>query len=618
MSGLAAAFPAWSQPVSEFETACTSGEVTCLTQGWNEEQRSWWYTTTQGSRLLPLSWALALKTADGSTAMYGSANLEGLGYLTNPVSRDNPYGLPVGFVVDHEDSRRADLMCDRFPEICQSRTMREPWVGLNCSACHTTEITFQDTRFRVDGAPTLANFDGLVNGTEDALRATLADGQRYRLFAKQVLGGSLDPDKVASLELQIIEQLAWMEELRLLNHSNVAAGPARLDAQGHILTKVSMINGAQSPSAEFSSDAPASYPFIWNTHQQEKLQWNGIVGAILNVPIFGRTTDIGALIRNVSEVIGVFAHVEANRGWAALGYDSSVRVTEMVGLERLLAQLRSPEWPQDILGPINPTLAAEGRQLFEENCRACHAHLASSDLATPAGDQMVNLLKSGTDVFLACNTFLRTTDAGNMSGQWTFGVFGDRIGEFDLTRKMLVNAAVGSIFGKASELLVALFSDIEPSREAVAMALPAGEILPGVPEGVRKDRARECLSADDPLLAYKSRPLNGIWATAPYLHNGSVPTLYDLLLPPKARNIATADPEPTGPTRPESFGVGSREFDTRNVGFMTDTAQSPWVYNVRDEDGNIIAGNSNAGHDYGNASFTDEQRLAIVEYLKGL
>ncbi|MFD2883423.1 hypothetical protein ACFS4T_14020 [Pseudomonas lini] len=37
------------------------------------------------------------------------------------------------------------------------------------------------------------------------------------------------------------------------------------------------------------------------------------------------------------------------------------------------------------------------------------------------------------------------------------------------------------------------------------------------------------------LLAYKARPLTGIWATAPYLHNGSVPTLNDLLLPPRQR-----------------------------------------------------------------------------------
>src|SRR5690606_24698234 len=66
------------------------------------------------------------------------------------------------------------------------------------------------------------------------------------------------------------------------------------------------------------------------------------------------------------------------------------------------------------------------------------------------------------------------------------------------------------------------------------------------------------------LLSYKARSLNGIWATAPYLHNGSVPSLYDLLLPKKR----PGDPE-EGEYRPDEFMVGSREFDPVKVGFRT-------------------------------------------------
>jgi len=53
----------------------------------------------------------------------------------------------------------------------------------------------------------------------------------------------------------------------------------------------------------------------------------------------------------------------------------------------------------------------------------------------------------------------------------------------------------------------------------------------------------------------QGRSLNGIWATAPYLHNGSVPTLWDLLLPASQR--------------PKSFKVGAREFDPDKVGFKS-------------------------------------------------
>jgi hypothetical protein len=58
------------------------------------------------------------------------------------------------------------------------------------------------------------------------------------------------------------------------------------------------------------------------------------------------------------------------------------------------------------------------------------------------------------------------------------------------------------------------------------------------------------------LSTYRARPLDGIWATAPYLHNGSVPNLYQLLLPAEQR-ITT-------------FKVGSDQFDPVKVGFVTD------------------------------------------------
>ncbi|MCF7702225.1 di-heme-cytochrome C peroxidase, partial [Loktanella sp. M215] len=363
-------------------TACSAGGVTCLDQGWDDTQRSWWYSTSQGSRLLPLSWALSLKTEDGRDAMFGPANLSRLGYLSNPVSRDNPHGLPVGFVVDEDRGRGADLMCDTFPETCLSRTMRTPWIGLNCAACHTAEIAYAGTVMRIDGAPANADFDSLVSGTEAALRATRDAPDRWAQFARAVLGSD-DADAILSLRTQVDEQIDWMARLSAFNASHVIAGPARLDAQGHILAKVAAINGAPDAVPVIRSDAPASYPFIWNTHQQEKLQWNGIADAVQTIRILGHDTGVGALIRNTSEVIGVFAHVEADRGWAALGYDSSVRVTAMVNLERQLARLNSPLWPEALLGPIDTDLAAQGAEIFDRSCASCHAPLGHGDLTTP-------------------------------------------------------------------------------------------------------------------------------------------------------------------------------------------------------------------------------------------
>ena len=96
-------------------------------------------------------------------------------------------------------------------------------------------------------------------------------------------------------------------------------------------------------------------------------------------------------------------------------------------------------------------------------------------------------------------------------------------------------------------------------------------------------------------IGYKARPLNGIWATAPYLHNGSVPSLAELLKPAAAR-------------KPQ-FHVGGAEFDPANVGFVDDPSQP--IFDT------TLPGNSNKGHEYG-ANLTDTQRRELLEYLKSL
>ena len=114
----------------------------------------------------------------------------------------------------------------------------------------------------------------------------------------------------------------------------------------------------------------------------------------------------------------------------------------------------------------------------------------------------------------------------------------------------------------------------------------------------------------NPLLAYKARPLNGIWASAPYLHNGSVPTLYDLLLP--------AD------QRPKTFLVGSREFDPVKVGFKSADYQNGFTFDTS------LPGNGNQGHEFAAGimspapggkplpALNHEERMALVEYMKSL
>ena len=106
-------------------------------------------------------------------------------------------------------------------------------------------------------------------------------------------------------------------------------------------------------------------------------------------------------------------------------------------------------------------------------------------------------------------------------------------------------------------------------------------------------------------MKYKARPLDGIWATAPYLHNGSVPNLAELLKPEKER--------------PAKFYVGTRYFDPKNVGFTTLKTDGAFEFDTSKP------GNRNTGHNAyrpkgGGAPhvFTDAERMALVEYLKTL
>jgi hypothetical protein len=101
---------------------------------------------------------------------------------------------------------------------------------------------------------------------------------------------------------------------------------------------------------------------------------------------------------------------------------------------------------------------------------------------------------------------------------------------------------------------------------------------------------------------YMARKLNAIWATAPYLHNASVPTLYDLLHPEQ---------------RPVRFLVGNREYDPVKLGFQNESANTTSAANIWAFD-TTKPGNSNIGHsgDQFGTTLSEEDKSALLEYLK--
>ncbi|MFO1024716.1 MAG: c-type cytochrome [Acetobacteraceae bacterium] len=99
---------------------------------------------------------------------------------------------------------------------------------------------------------------------------------------------------------------------------------------------------------------------------------------------------------------------------------------------------------------------------------------------------------------------------------------------------------------------------------------------------------------------YIARPLTGLWLLGPYLHNGSVPTLADMLSPPDRR--------------PKTFYRGYDILDLNSVGFVS-TGTDAEAYGYRYD--TTQTGNGNGGHSYGTALSPDDRR-DLLEYLKTL
>jgi len=110
---------------------------------------------------------------------------------------------------------------------------------------------------------------------------------------------------------------------------------------------------------------------------------------------------------------------------------------------------------------------------------------------------------------------------------------------------------------------------------------------------------------------YQAPPLDGVWATAPYFHNGSVPTLYHVLNSKARPQIFT-----------RSFKTAEADYDKQKVGWkVTELREPPSEKLPAIERRKIYdttkPGRSNAGHTYGDA-LTDDERWAVIEYLKTL
>jgi hypothetical protein len=560
------AFVATTDPYSE-----TVKRVEYLAQNWSPAESLAFYFTPQGSQLIPYDWFLALEQPGASTMLFrDNQNILKYRYLPQNPDAWNPDGLPVGFVGETADNVK--------------------WLGMSCAACHTAELHVNDVAFRVDGAPTQGNVQALLSDMIVAVRNTVDDPAKFDRFATKVLAGKNDASGQAELKREIAKWLGIRTGYNRRNFpgydptASTPKGPlgfgsfGQLDAVGAIVNEVywnaAKVQDLNNPTAVSKpADAPVSYPFLWNAHQQDRIQWLGIAQS-------GGPGNILSLVRNVGEVIGVFAHVEipGNIGILNRGYRSTIDRASLEKLENLITTLWSPLWP-DAFGKIDRESAEKGAKIFRQqlehnlSCWDCHGEIKRED---PARSFKMTLFATGTDSRAFDNFGSRTGPSGKLQGL--------PVNFIPLTKKVPADAA-------ASVMI---------TNEVIGVILGTYTLNPPVDQLKDAEFGRRSALALEAVVQpqYEARPLNGIWATAPFLHNGSVPTL-DALLRKQA-------------DRPKSFPVGVRGFDVKKVGL----AEAPSSSSLPKFD-TSLPGNSNAGHEFG-VSLSEEQRGWLIEYLKGL
>ncbi len=635
-----------------------------LDQGWDENDSLWFYNVTQGSGLLPYDFFLVLEQAESQEAFRSDRNMDRFRYLPQKATFFNPDALPVGFV---KDSYKGDdyvgftcaachtaqinfkgqaIRIDGGPAMADmvgfllelEAAMQAAQTGeknrrfvqrvlelgsgyssadeINADLKHWTRtVTLYNTVNHSDVEYGYARLDAFGRIYNRVLQHVINKPQvaEALLLTRFDDGAFLSKPEVSKvldgINETIIDDLEFMVVLERLQSTDT--GYPGLTPEQILQVRDRIFN---------SPNAPVSYPFLWDIAQSDYVQWNGLAN----------NAAIGPLGRNAGEVIGVFGILD----WDAKdpGLSLSARISgqknkkkridftssiDLVNLQRLESHLRSltsPQWPQDILGTIDQEKAGRGRLIYAKYCQACHEVIDRTDWNRLVVAKMSGLEEIGTDEATAVNSVSYKGKAGNFKHTYQKTDVGSVIIEEDAPVIQILTSATRGVIATPDpdKWFIRRWADWV---YLLVMSLADNEIESSVKAG---NYTPDTTAAPyNSLLSYKARSLNGIWATAPYLHNGSVPSLYDLLLPVKR----PGDPG-DGEYRPSEFMVGAREFDPVRVGFINEGY-----------DGTLFKadkrGDMNEGHEYAagkNAqpdgtvlpALSAEQRWDLLEYLKTL
>ncbi|GAA0637086.1 di-heme-cytochrome C peroxidase [Brevundimonas lenta] len=424
-------------------------------------------------------------------------------------------------------------------------------AGFSCAMCHTGQIEYQGKVMVVEGGQSMIDLFPFIDWVATAFAATATDPVMRAKFFEDAIAAGYPADRMAT------DFDATVGTLSHLRSSTPGAkitmlpgGPGRVDAVQGIANRV-FGTDLMIPSNQRDATAPVSYPYLWDIWRLSWLQYNGFIPA-------------NADSRNIGEVLGTIAKTNFVGPDGSLNpeperWRTSVQIRNLQWMEATLRGLKAPTWPTGVLGDIDQDRATAGRELFVTHCTGCHGIKALPDGNWDV--TVVPLEHIGTDPNQATNWAGYTYDLTKlgMSTQTPANV-GTSTAINAIRRQLYADAAIPA-------------SEQDPDVEFLA---PCG---------------------------YKARPLIGVWATPPFLHNGAVRTVFDLL----------------SDTRPATFTVGTREYDPVHLGYADGPGLRSFTLDTS------VSGNSNAGHWWTDDTsrpgrigprLNDDQKFAIIEFLK--
>jgi len=581
------------------------GEPKTLPQGWTDAQRTWFHHTPQGTQIMPYKWFLALEQpclALWSCDKFSDQEYLGrFGFIAGTQDADlNPTGLPVGFAIDNQFRNPLD-------------GSMSPVVGFTCAACHTAELHYttdakagaKTYAIRIEGGPAMTNLDEFLKALGIAIGLTDQWPFRYARFERNVLGPKATPAEKAGLRQQFLNFLdagktEGAEGDKRAIYSTVE-GFGRTDALARIGNVVFGVDTNNWNNLS-PTNAPVRFPQIWDAPWFTWVQYNASIS--------------NPMSRNIGEALGVKAPAKLY-GCCADKMQNAVLFGQLWELEKHLSGpkpfqdlddrdprphgLESPKWP-DVFPPLDPAKVARGRELYKQMCAQCHLApvdelkklLQAKQTTAPwmkrDADQPYPFLDVetrpieliGTDPNQAMDFLTRTADSGDLKK----GCLTAAEGLDFIIKTMALHYYQANDFPEKTQKEWSGFQD--PMNEIGIRAGPLNKNK--VPQPV-----------------YRPRPLNGVWALGTYLHNGSVPNLYELLSPWEKRST--------------EFWVGSKTFDPIHVGYDAKHIDGAFRYDV------TTMGNSNHGHEFtGDGAkpakgvigrlLSEEERWELIEFLK--